>query len=306
MTDREILIWYESLEGATCNTDSPESAIVAHVRKLIYQEVLAAEESRDREWIEGLGFDSQPENEIPALIVEEAWEDRVLAAEAAVLEPIIKVVREVGESRWDAPMWNLHVPRERANKLFEVVYSFDTPARTAALDKMLEVAGNRLLQDAAQEISTNGVYRFEHPGMGPIRHAVNKRLEEARREMRERTDEPAWLIEKGQLCLGFCGYRFRWVTFTDENAFRFSRKLDAHHFLVSMKKWEPKAWEERFEGAKITEHLWDNTPRALPLTADTHGKHVGWIAGHCSDPLNCAACKAGYSDKPGKVEDGKS
>jgi hypothetical protein len=26
-------------------------------------------------------------------------------------------------------------------------------------------------------------------------------------------------------------------------------------------------------------------------------KHIGWIGGHCSDPMNCPACKSG-GDKP--------
>lgn len=35
MTDQEILIWYESLESATCNADLPESAITVYVRDLL-------------------------------------------------------------------------------------------------------------------------------------------------------------------------------------------------------------------------------------------------------------------------------
>lgn len=35
MTDREILIWYEELEHATTNTDSPEAGIISHVRELL-------------------------------------------------------------------------------------------------------------------------------------------------------------------------------------------------------------------------------------------------------------------------------
>ena len=35
MTDQEILIWYENLESATCNTNQPEDAICCKVRDLI-------------------------------------------------------------------------------------------------------------------------------------------------------------------------------------------------------------------------------------------------------------------------------
>ena len=85
--------------------------------------------------------------------------------------------------------------------------------------------------------------------------------------LREQSDEVAWLIECGGLCLGFCEYRFRWITFTDENALRFSRQRDGYSFIESM-KWQTKAWGEMLEGAKVTEHLWDKTPRAIPLTSD--------------------------------------
>jgi len=73
-------------------------------------------------------------------------------------------------------------------------------------------------------------------------------------------DEVAWLIERKGLCLGFCEYKFRWVTFTDENALRFSRERDAYSFKETM-RWENKDWEVLTE-AKVTEHLWS---AAAPL-----------------------------------------
>lgn len=69
-------------------------------------------------------------------------------------------------------------------------------------------------------------------------------------------DEVAWLIERDQLCLGIrasCGYRFTWVTFTDKDALRFSRKEDAYCFMEAV-KWKP--FDLPLEGAFVTEHLW--------------------------------------------------
>ena len=67
--------------------------------------------------------------------------------------------------------------------------------------------------------------------------------------------EVAWLIERGGLCLGFCEYRFRWVTFTDESAFRFSRERDAYSFKETM-KWEKPEFGKLLDGTIITEHEW--------------------------------------------------
>jgi hypothetical protein len=36
---------------------------------------------------------------------------------------------------------------------------------------------------------------------------------------------------------------------------------------------------------------------AEPVPAEGSEPHVGWIAGHCSDPLNCSVCKR-EGDKP--------
>jgi len=105
----------------------------------------------------------------------------VLAAEAAVLEPILKVVREVGESTWDAPRWNLHVPQERANKLFDVVYSFDTPARIAALDKHDE----ELMREKELGVVEHMKGGWHDGCQCEPCLVVSRAVEEARREMRE-------------------------------------------------------------------------------------------------------------------------
>lgn len=65
-------------------------------------------------------------------------------------------------------------------------------------------------------------------------------------------DETAWLIEHGGLCLGFCENRFAWVTFTNENALRFSRKQDAYGFKETC-KWTP--FDLRLEDAIVAEHM---------------------------------------------------
>jgi hypothetical protein len=66
-------------------------------------------------------------------------------------------------------------------------------------------------------------------------------------------DETAWLIERGGLCLGFCGHRFTFVTFTNEDALRFSRQRDAYSFMETV-KWTP--FNLLLEGSVVTEHLW--------------------------------------------------
>jgi hypothetical protein len=65
--------------------------------------------------------------------------------------------------------------------------------------------------------------------------------------------ETGWLIERGGLCLGFCEYRFAWVTLTNENALRFARQRDGYSFMECC-KWTP--FDLRIEGAKVTEHVW--------------------------------------------------
>jgi hypothetical protein len=71
----------------------------------------------------------------------------------------------------------------------------------------------------------------------------------------EQRDENAWLIEKGLLCLGFCEYRFRWVTFTDENALRLCREVDAYALRETL-KYEPFKMFDQLANTTISEHLW--------------------------------------------------
>ena len=85
----------------------------------------------------------------------------------------------------------------------------------------------------------------------------------------ERAADAAWLIERGELCLGFCDYKFTWVTFTNEQALRFSRKVDAYAFVESM-KGQSKAWGKNLEGVKITEHSWPTTIATDQSALDRH------------------------------------
>ena len=43
--------------------------------------------------------------------------------------------------------------------------------------------------------------------------------------------ESGWLIERGGLCVGFCERKFAWVSFTNDQAWRFARKSDATRFI---------------------------------------------------------------------------
>jgi hypothetical protein len=76
-------------------------------------------------------------------------------------------------------------------------------------------------------------------------------------------DEVAWLIERGQLCLGFCERKFSWVTFTDESALRFARRSDAIRFIETMRE-QLDLWE-----VSVNEHLWAGpaTPAEQPAPA---------------------------------------
>jgi hypothetical protein len=65
--------------------------------------------------------------------------------------------------------------------------------------------------------------------------------------------ESAWLIERAGLCLGFCEYRFTWVTFTNEDALRFSRQRDAYSFMEAVKG---TPFSLPLEGSVTTEHRW--------------------------------------------------
>ncbi len=73
-------------------------------------------------------------------------------------------------------------------------------------------------------------------------------------------DETGWLIEKGQLCLGSCDRKPRWVTFTDPTAVRFARNIDAENMLNSLRSMSDKG---AFESCTINDHMWCS-PVAAP------------------------------------------
>jgi len=66
--------------------------------------------------------------------------------------------------------------------------------------------------------------------------------------------ELAWLIERGGLCLGFCDRKFAWITFTNEQALRFSRRSDAIRFIEAMRDVLGGACN--FDDVLVTEHQW--------------------------------------------------
>jgi hypothetical protein len=71
--------------------------------------------------------------------------------------------------------------------------------------------------------------------------------------------EVGWLIEKGLLCLGIdagCSKPV-WVTFTNEGAIRFSRKVDAENTLRSFKSFGVAG---AFDGCTISEHQMKYSP----------------------------------------------
>ena len=86
-------------------------------------------------------------------------------------------------------------------------------------------------------------------------------------------DETAWLIERGGLCLGFCDYKFTWVTFTNEDALHFSRERDAYSFKECM-KWPPYNLKVLQE-AKITSHMWCAPAAERPAPAHVERQVVG-------------------------------
>ncbi len=93
MRDEEILIWYEDLETATCNTDSPEAGIISHVRDLISKQEERIRQ-RDGEWVDAiedtLHFGIIPETLAGAVECMKAWleerEERIRALEAQLNE----------------------------------------------------------------------------------------------------------------------------------------------------------------------------------------------------------------------------
>jgi len=84
-----------------------------------------------------------------------------------------------------------------------------------------------------------------------IHYEIMSRTRQANQPQEVR--ESGWLIERGGLCLGFCEHKFAWLTFTDENALRFSRSRDAYSFMETV-KWKP--FNLKLEGAIVTEHIW--------------------------------------------------
>jgi hypothetical protein len=62
--------------------------------------------------------------------------------------------------------------------------------------------------------------------------------------------ESGWLIERGGLCFGFCDRKLAWVTFTNDQTWRFARRSDAIRFI--------EAYGEDFglHDVMVTEHRW--------------------------------------------------
>lgn len=45
------------------------------------------------------------------------------------------------------------------------------------------------------------------------------------------TNKPVWMIEKGQLCVGLCKFKIKWVTFTSPEAMKFESENGAWAFV---------------------------------------------------------------------------
>jgi len=69
--------------------------------------------------------------------------------------------------------------------------------------------------------------------------------------------ETGWLIEKGNLCLGYDRSCLRpaWVTFTDPTAVRFARMIDGMNFITILRAI---AKEPAFEDVTVNEHQWES------------------------------------------------
>jgi hypothetical protein len=81
--------------------------------------------------------------------------------------------------------------------------------------------------------------------------------------------ETAWLVELGQLCVGIgtCRKKLRWVTFTDSDALRFSRKRDAENFRLAM--IHDFATGEDLKATTVSEHRWYSGRAALAASTDS-------------------------------------
>jgi hypothetical protein len=88
---------------------------------------------------------------------------------------------------------------------------------------------------------------------GAAGQAVVGMIDAALQKSHDSAGEYGWLIERDMLCLGFCEHKFTWVTFTNEDALRFSRQRDAYSFMETA-KWKP--FNLHLEGASVTEQRW--------------------------------------------------
>jgi hypothetical protein len=63
--------------------------------------------------------------------------------------------------------------------------------------------------------------------------------------------EVGWVIERGGLCIGLgsCGV-LTWVTFTDNNAIRFCREIDAKNMRTALRT------TLGLNNGRVTEHMW--------------------------------------------------
>lgn len=64
--------------------------------------------------------------------------------------------------------------------------------------------------------------------------------------------ESAWVVSNGKFCVGTSGGTFTQTTPNTENALRFSRKIDAENFIMSMYMLG-QAYIKTF---KAEEHVW--------------------------------------------------
>lgn len=95
---------------------------------------------------------------------------------------------------------------------------------------------------------------------------ARKQLESHSRQLWLEAPQVAWLIEQAGLCLGFCEYKFAFVTFTNENALRFARQRDAIAFRETIKR---SPFNLPVGDAVVTEHQWigpkaESTPKPSP------------------------------------------
>lgn len=108
-------------------------------------------------------------------------------------------------------------------------------------------------EELAREIEAQYLYWFCNESIPTeSRVSVVAALLRSQGESRQR-DETAWLIERGGLCLGTCEYRLKWVTFTDPQALRFSRRADAYALKETL-RFDP--FNVRLENCEVTEHMW--------------------------------------------------